>query len=565
MNKARDVSDCKVAVRYWLQHDSCRHVGLTVLTLLMALAAVPQAGSAEQVGADLVLPMPGGGEIAFRRVDVPGGNFWADEARIVQIGDAEGGIFEGVQRVQVSGSFRDVGGWHYFLGKHEVTKGQVASVLGLKQLAAASGWSQDRRLPALSGQDLSTALRYPAIALDWLTVQTFIDRYNRWLFAPEHPERRAALPHNAGVPGFVRLPTEIEWEFAARGGAPALRDGTFTDRLPFDPEQARRYSWHLDNAKRRLRPVGLREPTVLGFHDLFGNARELVADRFRPEIWQGQPGALTARGGSVYDPASRLRSSMRSEVEVYQWDRDSRRMEPMKSPTTGLRLALGSNVLYTSGVKRELEAQYRRYVQTIRARTPVGRTLNNPVAEAAGSLGGADATIDGMIQTNPGLERKLRELQARIRTAEAQLDRGLKAAAAATGRDALRTATSLGRDVFKLHSLESRARAQVEALADSSTRYQRLLADIERQIAQRRDNIKILATRHAELVKRLGEAGDDYVDRALGELAKGQLTPAAQSALELVREHTRAYRGTRRIDTAAWLDDFRRRFEHKDS
>ena len=101
------------------------------------------------------------------------------------------------------------------------------------------------------------------------------------------------------VPGFGRLPTEIEWEYAARGGYQALQDGSFKSRLPFADDQLAKHVWHVGNAKHRVRPIGLRLANSLGLHDMLGNVQEVTSGLFQPEIWQGKPGALTARGGSV--------------------------------------------------------------------------------------------------------------------------------------------------------------------------------------------------------------------------------------------------------------------------
>ena len=64
--------------------------------------------------------------IVFRRVNVPGSEFWDNPARAVRLGDtrSEGAtenIFEGVQRLPISGTFYDrtAKQWFYYLGKYE--------------------------------------------------------------------------------------------------------------------------------------------------------------------------------------------------------------------------------------------------------------------------------------------------------------------------------------------------------------------------------------------------------------------------------------------------------------
>lgn len=268
---------------------------------------------------DLVLPMPGGAEMVFRRVVVPGEGFWGDGDRLIQIGDGEGGIFEGLQRVQVSGSFPTENGknWVYYLGKYEVTLAQFVAVMGMDALRQASGdKSFMEKLQTLQGARLQKALSNPLVFVRWRDVQEFVRQYNLWLFDPAHAERRRNLPSINGVPGFLRLPTEIEWEYAARGGIEALRDDSFRDKLPFADTQLVKYAWFLDNAKHRVRPIGLRNADRLGLHDLLGNAQELTSDLFRPEIWQGKPGGRCARGGSVATPSPRCvpRCERRSRI-----------------------------------------------------------------------------------------------------------------------------------------------------------------------------------------------------------------------------------------------------------
>jgi formylglycine-generating enzyme required for sulfatase activity len=143
------------------------------------------------------------------------------------------------------------------------------------------------------------------------------------------------MPRVDEAPGFIRLPTEDEWEYCARGGLASIQAGTFDNRLPFPAAEANEFAWHLGNAKHQLRPVGLRQPDANGFHDLFGNAQEMTSGLFRPEIWQGKPGGVAVRGGSVSTPAADLRSALRAELDVYAWNVDEKKVEERNPSTPG--------------------------------------------------------------------------------------------------------------------------------------------------------------------------------------------------------------------------------------
>ncbi|TVQ70224.1 SUMF1/EgtB/PvdO family nonheme iron enzyme [Ectothiorhodospira sp. BSL-9] len=510
---------------------------------------------------DLILPMPDGAEMVFRRVSVPGQGFWGDRERVIQIGDATGGIFEGLQRTQISGSFsRDDGSWYLVLGKYELTRAQYIAVMGLETLLDTSGDPQVQELPQLRGRELRDALMQPLAYVSHQDIQAFLRAYNHWLFDADHPERRASLPRVDGVPGFMRLPTEEEWEYVARGGMPALEAGTFNDRLPFPARQANEYAWHLDNARHELRPVGLRQADGLGFHDLLGNVQEMTSGLFRPEIWQGKPGGVAVRGGSVSTPASELRSSLRAELDIYAWNADAERVEERRSFNTGARLAIGANVLVSSAQQARIEQEYEAYREDLRRTMPVGRTLDNLVAQASVQLGTVDPILDRLMAENPDLAEPLRAVQAQMDRARERLELAQRESARSLAQDAARNGVNLSVYLSRLARLDDTL-VRARRLAEISTRYQDQVDAVERSMR----DLEIAAGEqlrgYQDKVAELGDYEPQYIEHAFQVLDATELPPRERRVMEVLRKHVDVFNEQRRADPQVWMQDFRERFE----
>ena len=109
-----------------------------------------------------------------------------------------------------------------------------------------------------------------------------------------------------------RIPTEAEWEYAARAGNEGPRYGELSD-----------IAWHQENSERRTHPVGMKDPNAWGLYDMFGNVQEWIWDGYGPyEIDRaidplGTDSAETRvlRGGSWTSPERMARASYRSELE----------------------------------------------------------------------------------------------------------------------------------------------------------------------------------------------------------------------------------------------------------
>ncbi|MDR3175860.1 MAG: formylglycine-generating enzyme family protein [Desulfovibrio sp.] len=389
---------------------------------------------------DLVLPMPCGGEMVFRAVAVPAKGILYDKKVIMGVRtdnapDRE--IYEHVYEAHISGPFawRDLpeqwrqrlkaeqkdGFMYYFLGKYEVSLWQWKAVM-------------DGVCPNVP---IEEDLARPAASLTWLQMQEFMHRYMEWLLE----NNKAALPcyaDNDKDIAFLRLPTEEEWEFAARGGLNVPEEHrNQEDFHPLGDKTGKADFGVFRTAEKKYDkplPIGSRNPNPLQIYDIAGNIKELVQSAFQfsiPELREGvalrrlhgSSGGLVMKGGGYGSDESEILPGKREEMALFNEG------GPVKMRDLGFRLALsGINTPASASRIRELEKESTGFVPEKTGGVAGHKAADAPAADSAVKInpsGGLAAELEKIIRAagSPVVKNNLEQYRRMVLDYEKALER----------------------------------------------------------------------------------------------------------------------------------------------
>lgn len=335
----------------------------------------PPRISPQQRPDELILPMPCGRAMVFRKIAVPMRDILDHRKAylgVIPEGPADPlnkpsrAVINGPREAFVSGSLSlgSAGDRNktalqrgFYLGKYEVTALQYE--IFLRGLLTPDGAHVDPSDPACKSiveqtSKVSGTLVLPATRVSWFDALDFARAYTEWLLAQDRAslgktKAPSALPWEESSPAFLRLPTAAEWEYAARGGdvSPASQSSRLYDvvvegqrrRGALEEIASMTSAQNAPPDGAEVHYAGRKLPNVFGLYDMVGNAAEIVLDLFqprRPDQLLGTLGGYVQMGGAASDTDSAIGVGARTEVPLYKKD------GLVRSPSTGFRLALSS-------------------------------------------------------------------------------------------------------------------------------------------------------------------------------------------------------------------------------
>lgn len=440
---------------------------------------------------DLALPMPCGEKMILKAVGVRGkGLLWDLETRFGRRdgGADDRGYYDSPYSAAVSGPFllRDLPeAWRkaikaanpdaetmqfFFVGKYEVSRRQWDAVMGGQCAAGA--------LPPPGPDDAR-----PVVNVSWHEAQDFARLYTEWLLSAA-PEALPGFQGDDKNTAFLRLPTEAEWEYAARGAQKAsslsLGQEDFFE-LPVG-ESIKEYAVFRDEegtSEESLQRIGTRRPNPAGFHDMSGNAAEMVQDGFRFSVGgrlHGSSGGFVRKGGSFLSGKEEIMPGRREEAAPFLKD------GPNRARDLGFRLALSG--INTPGGPRpaELAAEWKKAGVELSAElNPSGDPLEF-VAQLA-----ARATSDAEKAGLKGLQNLIRENNIALeRQKRSTVSNEIRSAVYLVTmlKDCLIKRDIIGKELQNFEAKKKRIAAALPKMKAAEARpYKEVLASLDKGIA----------------------------------------------------------------------------------
>jgi len=280
----------------------------------------PAEGPAVKVAEGYMVPytvtIPGS-EVTFEMIPVPGGTY--------KMGSPE----DEADRNDDEGPQVEVTVEPMWVGKTEVSWAEYKEYMRLYSIFKEFESQGERQVDESNRTDAITApteLYDPSFTYEYgeepeqpavTMTQYSAQQYSKWLSIITDQQ--------------FRLPTEAEWEWAARGGTSTAY--SWGD----SPDDIDDYAWFFDNADVGAPPVGSKEPNPFGLHDMHGSVAEWTVNAYDENgyaqfaekdgplnatdavVWPEWSSPCVVRGGSWEMDPEQLRSAARLASDDEEW------------------------------------------------------------------------------------------------------------------------------------------------------------------------------------------------------------------------------------------------------
>jgi hypothetical protein len=517
---------------------------------------------------DFELPMPCGGKLFLRHVCIPARSFLDDfqfNTGCEECRRKDEGFMEAKRTAAVAGAFtleelpeswraklielarkgdglcpapddKNSKGLYYFIGKYEISNWQWQTVMA----DDCPGWDK-----AFTTEDPR-----PKTNISWFEAVEFTRRYTEWLLK----NRRDVLPSfPAGRYAFIRLPAEVEWEYAARGGH--MITASEMNREEFFPLNNHHFSdFAVYTRARAAKPpeklswIGTKCPNPLELFDTAGNAAEMMLDPFRyskGSRLHGATGGFVIKGGSYSKSRAEIMPGRREEMPFFLED------GAFRSSDLGLRVVL-SGIVTPQNRSKALRQQWTKIAERNRlSKLDSGGAAKSAIDEIRGKILIAEIERRAAAAANDAEKEELLSEADYIKRLTTMFGGRQTLALEALIWKALFSIESLHKYTVQRNQMEDELemlkKMKAEPLPESEIEsLKKNISGLTEQISHSAAAIEYLTQSYLGNIRESQRFSQDAIDRQLNNLFQHQvleesLRSSLNSRLEIFRNHIFRY------------------------